>query len=65
MKNSVAHNNAMKILLRVPHFLSATNANHMLANMHMSASQAVMRHLMYKCMCRQDRSENVNISVIS
>ena len=60
-KLTVAYNDCMRILLRVPRFLSASQ---MFVNMQVPTCQAVLRNLMYKFICRLDKSENTIINVL-
>ena len=60
-KLNVAYNDAMRMLLRVPRYMSASQ---MFAYMQVPACQAVIRNLVYKFMCRLDKSENNIINVL-
>ena len=60
-KLTVAYNDAMRMLLRVPRYMSASQ---MFAYMQVPACQAVIRNLVYKFMCRLDKSENNIINVL-
>ena len=58
---TVAYNDAMIMLLKVPRYMSASQ---MFAELHVPACQAVCRNLMYKFITRLDKSENCIISYL-
>ena len=55
---NVAYNDIMRLLLRLPRYHSASQ---MFANINVPAFQAVVRNLIFKFICRLDKSENVII----
>ena len=60
-KLTVAYNDAMRILFRIPRYLSATQ---MFANMQVPTCQAVLRNLMYRFIGRLDSSINLILSAL-
>ncbi len=58
---TVAYNDAMRMLLRVPRYFSASQ---MFAEVNVPACQAVIRNLTHKFMVRLDKSENCIINVL-
>ena len=60
-KLTVAYNDAMRFLLQVPRYLSASQ---MFADLHIPVCQAVCRNLMYKFITRLGKSENCIISCL-
>ncbi len=60
-KLTVAYNDAMRMLHRIPRFMSASQ---MFAELQVPACQAVCRNLMYKVISRMAKSENSIISYL-
>ena len=58
---TVAYNDAMRMLLKVPRYLSASQ---MFAELQVPACQAVIRNLMFKFICRIEKSTNSIISAL-
>ncbi len=58
---TVAYNDAMRMLLRIPRYMCASQ---MFAELWVPACQAVCRNLMFKFITRLDRSENSIISYL-
>ena len=54
-KLKVAYNDALRLLVRVPRWHSASQ---LFVNLRVPTCQALLRNLMYKFMCRLDKSEN-------
>ena len=54
-KLKVAYNDALRLLLRVPRWHSASQ---LFVNLGVPTCQALLRNLMYKFMCRLDKSDN-------
>ncbi len=52
---TVAYNDAMRMLLRIPRYMSASQ---MFTELRVPACQAVCRNLMFKFIINLDRSEN-------
>lgn len=57
-KLTVAYNDTMRLLLRIPRWFSAS---YLFAFSNVPSCEAVLRNLMYKFMCRLDNSTNVII----
>ena len=57
----MAYNDAMRLLLRIPRYFSASQ---MFAELNVPACQAVMRNLMYRFIRRVDNSVNCIINVL-
>ena len=58
---TVAYNDAMRLLLRVPRYVSASQ---MFAELHVPACQGVIRNLMFKFISRIEKSNNCIINVL-
>ena len=54
-KLKVAYNDALRLLVRVPRWHSASQ---LFVNLGVPTFQALLRNLMYKFMCRLDKSDN-------
>ena len=61
-KLQVAYNDALRILLKRPRWLSASE---MFVNARVNTFNAVLRNLMYRFMCRLDASENQIINSLT
>ena len=63
-KLQVAYNDCLRILLRKPRWCSAT-ASEMFCNARVNTFLALLRNLMYKCICRLNVSHNFVIMLLS
>ena len=61
-KLTVAYNDALRMLLRVPRWSSASQ---MFVNVGLPNCPAVLRNLMYRCMCRLSSSANSIITALT
>ena len=61
-KLTVAYNDSMRLLLRVPR---SSSASHMFVSLGVPTCTALLRNLMYRFMCRISESENDLIAVLN
>ena len=60
-KLTVAYNDSMRQMLRAPR---SSSASHMFVSVGVPTCSAVLRNLMYTCMCRASESENPDFGTI-